>query len=75
MEAYREFIAGNKLAEVMSLPEELKASELEVIILPIKKEEKQIEKDQPIKLEDLPRHKLGIELSPLDREHIYTDER
>lgn len=75
MEAYREFIAGNKLAEVMSLPEELKASELEVIILPIKKEEKQIEKDRPIKLEDLPRHKLGIELSPLDREHIYSDER
>ena len=75
MEAYREFIAGNKLAEVMSLPEELKTSELEVIILPKKKEDRQIEKKQPIKLEDLPRHKLGIELSPIDREHIYTDER
>lgn len=75
MEAYREYIAGAKLAEVMSLPEELKESELEVIILPIKKEGKQIEEIQTIDPDDLPRHKMGTECWPIDREHIYADER
>ncbi len=28
-----------------------------------------------IKLEDLPRHKMGKELSKVDRTHIYTNER
>jgi hypothetical protein len=63
------------LAEVIDLPEEFKASELEVIILPVKNKEKPAEKAQSINLEDLPGHKLGRELSPVDRDHIYTNER
>lgn len=75
MEAYREIIAGSKLAEVIDLPERLKKSELEVIILPVEKKGKQAEKKQVVNLEDLPKHNMGKVLSPLDREHIYTDER
>jgi hypothetical protein len=75
MEAYREIIAGSKLAEVIDLPERLKKSELEVIILPVEKKEKQTEKKQTINLEDLPKHNMGKVLSPLDRAHIYTNER
>jgi hypothetical protein len=75
MEALREIILGSKLAEVIDLPEEFKASELEVIILPVKDKEKPTEKAQSINLHDLPRHKLGRELSPVDRDHIYTNER
>jgi len=74
MEALREIIAGSKLAEVIDLPEELKASELEIIVLPIRKD-KEVEKNQSFNLEDLPKHKMGKGLSPLDRESIYTDER
>ncbi|UCH95213.1 MAG: hypothetical protein JSV88_33905 [Candidatus Aminicenantes bacterium] len=75
MEALREIILGSKLAEVIDLPEEFKASELEVIILPVKNKEKPAEKAQTINLEDLPRHKMGRELSPVDRDHIYINER
>lgn len=75
MEAYREIIAGSKLAEVIDLPESLRKSEVEVIILPVEKKEKQVEKKQSINLEDLPKHNMGKVLSPLDREHIYTNER
>ncbi len=75
MEALREFITGSKLADIIDLPEEFKISELEVIILPVKDKEKPVEKTQRINLEDLPRHKMGRELSPIDREHIYTNER
>jgi hypothetical protein len=67
MEALREIILGSKLAEVIDLPEEFKLSELEVIILPVKDKEKPTKKTQSINLEDLPRHKLGRELSPLAR--------
>ena len=75
MEALREIILGSKLAEVIDLPEEFKVSELEVIILPVKDKKKPTKKTQSINLEDLPRHKLGRELSPVDRDHIYTNER
>lgn len=75
MEAYREIIAGSKLAEVIDLPERLRKSEVEVIILPVEKKEKQVEKKQTINLEDLPKHNMGKVLSPLDREHIYANER
>lgn len=67
MEAYSEIIAGNRLAEVIDLPEDLKTSEVEVFIFPVKK--------QSIRVEDLPRHKMGRELSPVDRDHIYSNER
>ena len=75
MEAYREIIAGSKLAEVMDLPENLRKSELEVIILPVVKEKRYVKKKKSINLEDLPKHNMGKVLSPLDREHIYTNER
>jgi hypothetical protein len=75
MEAYREIIAGSKLAEVMDIPESLRKSELEVIILPVMKEKRYVEKKQSINLEDLPKHNMGKVLSLLDREHIYTNER
>jgi len=75
MVALREIILGSKLAEVIDLPEEFKASELEVIILQVKNKEKPTEKTQTINLQDLPRHKMGRELSPVDRDHIYTNER
>lgn len=76
MEAYREIIAGDKLAEVINLPEELKASELEVIILPIKKKKEKLKKKaESINVKNLPRHNMGKVLIPLDRESIYSDER
>ena len=75
MEAYREIIAGSKLAEVIDLPERLKKSELEVIILPVVKEKRQVGEKKSVNLEDLPKHNMGKVLSPLDREHIYTNER
>ena len=75
MEAYKQIISGNKLAEVIDLPENLKTSELEVIIIPVENKEKETKKPQTIKLEDLPSHNLGRELLPVDREHIYTNER
>ena len=50
-------------------------SELEVIIIPVENKEKETKKPQTIKLEDLPSHNLGRELLPVDREHIYTNER
>jgi hypothetical protein len=79
MEALREIIVGSRLAGVIDLPEAFKTSELEVIIMPLKKEKKKksTEKIQTtsIKLEDLPRHKMGKELSKVDRTHIYTNER
>lgn len=75
MEAYREIIAGSKLAEIIDLPENLRKSELEVIILPMVKEKRYTERKQSINLEDLPKHNMGKVLSPLDREHIYTNER
>lgn len=75
MEAYKQIISGNKLAEVIDLPESLKTSELEVIIIPVENKEKETKKPQTIKLEDLPSHNLGRELLPVDREHIYTNER
>ncbi|MGD2086233.1 MAG: hypothetical protein PVH61_08620 [Candidatus Aminicenantes bacterium] len=75
MEAIREIITGNKLAGIIDLPEEFKASELEIIILPVKNKKKPVEKTQPINLEDLPRHKMGRERSPIDRDHIYINER
>jgi hypothetical protein len=43
--------------------------------LPIENKEKPIEKAKSINLEDLPRHKMGRELSPIDRDHIYTNKR
>lgn len=72
MEAYREIIAGSKLGEVIDLPEELKASELEVLIFPVKKKEKEDDKNQSINLDDLPSHNMGKVLSPLDRNSIYS---
>ena len=48
MEAYREIIAGSKLAEVMDLPENLRKSELEVIILPVVKEKRYVKKKSPL---------------------------
>jgi hypothetical protein len=75
MVALREIILGSKLAEVIDLPEEFKTSELEVIILQVKNKEKPTEKTRTINLQDLPRHKMGRELSPVDRDHIYTNER
>jgi hypothetical protein len=71
MEALREIIVGSRLAEVIDLPEAFKASELEVIILPIgkKKKKKSTKKIQAtsVKLEDLPRHKMGKELSKVNK--------
>ena len=75
MEAYREIIAGRKLAEVIDLPEKLRASELEVFIFPVKKKDKNSAKSQSIEPDDLPRHNMGRVLIPLDREHIYMNER
>jgi len=79
MEALREIIVGSRLAEVIELPEEFKTSDLEVIILPLLKEKKDTSAAKintiPVKLVDLPRHKMGRELSIIDRDHIYTNER
>ncbi len=82
MEALREIIGGSRLAEVIDLPAEFKTSDLEVIILPLIKEKKKKLAEKihaihaiPIKLADLPRHKMGRELSKVDRDHIYTNER
>ncbi len=72
--AYKETIAGGKLAEVIDLPEELKASELEILILPVKKKQKR-KKEPAINLDDLPTHHMGKVLSPLDRDSIYLNER
>ncbi len=46
MEAYKQIISRNKLAEVIDLPENLKTSELEVIILPMEGKEKKRKKAQ-----------------------------
>jgi hypothetical protein len=75
MEAYRQIITGDKLADVIDLPENLKKSELEIIIMPVEQKEKETKKTQTIKLEDLPSHNLGRELLTVDREHIYANER
>jgi hypothetical protein len=79
MEALREIIPGNRLAGVIDLPEAFKASDLEVIILPVEKKTKKKSPEKTrtmsFKLEDLPKHKMGKELSKVDRAHIYDDER
>ncbi|HLP61575.1 MAG TPA: hypothetical protein VK186_22230 [Candidatus Deferrimicrobium sp.] len=79
MEALREIIVGSRLAEVIDLPEEFKTSDLEIIILPLIEEKKKKSTDKihaiPINLSDLPRHKMGRELSKVDRDHIYSNER
>ncbi|MCP5105088.1 MAG: hypothetical protein GY950_16995 [bacterium] len=75
MEAYREIIAGNRLAEVIDLPEKLKSSEVEIIVLPVKDKDDRKDKNRSFKWEDIPEHNLGKELSPLDRDSIYSDER
>lgn len=40
MEAYRVIITGSNLTEVIDLPDRLRKSELEVIILPVVKEKR-----------------------------------
>jgi len=71
MEALREIIVGSRLAEVIDLPEEFKTTDLEVIILPLTKEKKAKLADKintiPVNLANLPRHKMGRELSIIDR--------
>ena len=72
---YKGTVAGNRLAEVMlDLPEELKTSELEVLIFPLKSDYRK-EKPGLIKIDDLPLHNMGKVLSSLDRNSIYSDER
>ncbi len=51
--AYRDIIAGNKLAEVIDLPEELKTIELEIVLFPLKNQNRE-EKRKPFKIENLP---------------------
>ncbi len=79
MEALKEIIYGGRLAGVIDLPESFKTSELEVIILPLRKETKKKSpgktQGRSVKLEDLPRHKMGKELIKVDRAHIYNNER
>ena len=72
--AYRDIIAGNKLAEVIDLPEELKSTELEIVLFPVRNQNRE-EKRKPFKIEDLPVHHMGRILSPLDRNTIYDNER
>jgi hypothetical protein len=75
MEAYREIIDGNKLASVVDLPEDLRKSEVEVIVLPVKDKATHERKKKTFNWNNLPKHNMGKVLSPLDREHIYTNER
>ncbi len=75
MEAYREVIAGDKLVGVIDLPEELRTAEVEVIVLPLKDKTGKEEKKKTFSLDNLPKHKLGKVVYPLDRESIYSDER
>jgi hypothetical protein len=75
MEAYREIITGKKLCQVIDLPDALRFSELEVIILPLNNKIKAKEKNILFNWADLPKHKMGKELSRIDRENMYSDER
>ncbi len=73
MEAYREIMPGDKLASIIDLPEEMKTSDCEVIVLPL--EGKNKKKTESFNWKNLPRHKMGKELSPINRENIYSSER
>jgi hypothetical protein len=75
MQAYREIINGQKLAGIVDLPEELRESELELIVFPVERKEKKETPNSNINPEDLPRHKMGRVLKPLDRENIYSGAR
>ena len=77
MEAYREIMPGDKLASIIDLPEDMKTSDCEVIVLPLEgKNKKKIEKKtESFNWKNLPRHKMGKELSPINRENIYSSER
>lgn len=75
MEAYREIIDGNKLSAVVDLPEKLRKSEVEIIVLPVKGKDNQERKKKTFNWDNLPKHNMGKVLTPLDREHIYTNER
>jgi hypothetical protein len=75
MEAYREIMAGSKLAEIIDLPDELRTSEVEVIVLPVKEKDEQEKKNKTFNWDDLPKHDLGKVRFPLDRDSIYSNER
>jgi len=44
MQAYREIIDSRRLRHIINLPEELKRSEVEIIVLPIEKPERRKKK-------------------------------
>jgi hypothetical protein len=44
MQAYREIIDGRKLRHIIDLPEELKRSEVEIIVLPVEKSKRRKKK-------------------------------
>lgn len=73
MNAYREIVAGNKLAKVIDLPEEFRTTDLEILVFPAKQEERK--KAKTISLKDLPKHDMGKVFSSLDRASIYLNER
>lgn len=75
MEAYREYIAGDRLSQIIDLPEKLKSAMLEIIILPTKLKKAKKSSRHTINWDDLPSHKLGREKMTLDRETIYSNER
>ncbi len=72
--AYRDTIAGKRLAEVIDLPDDLKTTELEILLFPVRDRHRE-EKSKPFKIEDLPVHNMGRILSTLDRNTIYDNER
>jgi hypothetical protein len=69
MEAYREIMPGDKLASIIDLPEDMKTSDCEVIVLLLEgKNKKKIEKKTgPFNWKNLPRHKMGKERSSSTR--------
>jgi hypothetical protein len=71
MEALKEIIAGSRLAGVIDLPETFKASELEVIILPLKKDKKKKStgkiQAKSVNLTDLPGHQSKKKRSKVDK--------
>jgi hypothetical protein len=44
MQSYREIIDGRKLRHIINLPEELKRSEVEIIVLPVEKSKRKKKK-------------------------------
>ncbi len=72
--AYKDVISGNKLAEVIDLPDDLRTSELEILIFPIRSKNRK-DKRKSFELEDLPAHSMGRIFTTLDRDSIYSNER